>query len=314
MQPRLFILHRFEPLACSAVISMEKIMSPTPAYSMPKTADPDRFNIRFPEGENEFQQDDEWFEFDHDGQTKRFRVHDYAGLYNIPGLYEALVYKALKCSSPTRVTDLLVNVLKDWPMGATDLRILDLGAGNGIVGEILKRAGAEAVVGLDLLPEAKISTERDRPDVYDDYVVADLTALSREDEQRIRQYKLNCLTTVAALGFSDIPPLAFATAFNLLDEKGWMAITIKEDFLDRNDDSGFCRLIRAMIDHGIVEPQAHHRYCHRTSVTGEQLFYIALICRKTRHIPDEIVEAAESGTEASIKTRHSKETPVLIGK
>ena len=35
--------------------------------------------------------------------------------------------------------------------------------------------GVGTVVGVDILDEAANATERDRPDVYDDYVVVDLT-------------------------------------------------------------------------------------------------------------------------------------------
>ena len=39
------------------------------------------------------------------------------------------------------------------------------------------------------------------------------------------------MTTVAALGFGDIPPDAFAAAFNLVEDGGHVAFTIKEDFI-----------------------------------------------------------------------------------
>ena len=92
--------------------------------------------------------------------------------------------------------------------------------------------------------------------------------------------------TAAALGFGDIPPGAFARAFNLIATKGWLAMTIKEDFLDpQGDDSGFARLLRSLIDKGIIEIQAHQRYCHRLSIDGQQLFYVAVVARKTADIP-----------------------------
>ena len=37
--------------------------------------------------------------------------------------------------------------------------------------------------------------------------------------------------TVAALGYGDIPPQAFAEAFNLISDHGWVAFNIKDRFL-----------------------------------------------------------------------------------
>jgi len=289
-------------------------MSPERRFTMPPNSDPDHFKIRLPqEGDTDFDQDEEWFEFEVNGKRHKSRIHEYENLYRVQGLYEALLYEKLKCCSPTKVVDLLATVLPDWPISVNDLRVLDLGAGNGIAGEIIWNLGAEKVVGLDLIPEAKTATERDRPGAYADYFVADLTKLTDDDANALREHDLNCLLTVATLGFGDIPPLVFANAFNLISETGWLAMTIKEDFLDQQDRSGFSRLIRSLIAHHIVEPQAHHRYCHRVSITGERLFYIALIGRKTQHIPHELVEEAEQGASAAFETSADAAMSTLIG-
>lgn len=242
------------------------------------------FHIRFPAGTADLDQNEEWFEFDLDGRTRRLRIHDYADMYRVPGLYEALIYGKLRCNSPRRMADLLASVLSDWPEDLTEFRVLDLGAGNGIVAEELQARGVETIVGVDLLPEAALAAHRDRPGVYSDYVVADLCNLDPRDRRRLEKADLNCLITVAALGFGDIPPEAFATAFNLLATNGWLGMTIKEDFLESSDDSGFARLVKQMIDSGIVDIQAHQRFRHRLSLAGEPLFYIAIVARKTGDI------------------------------
>jgi predicted TPR repeat methyltransferase len=260
---------------------VEVIVSASP--DQPDTAE---FAIRFGNASNDLSQDEESFEFRHDGQIRQLRIHDYADIFGVPGLYEALVYDKLRCTSPTRLVDLLASTIADWPDRPEELRVLDLGAGNGIVAEELRRVGVGHVIGLDLLPEAALAARRDRPAVYDDYMVADLTALPAEQERRLQNAKLDCLVTAAALGFGDIPPEAFATAFNLIATEGWLAMTIKEEFLDsRGDDSGFAQLLRSLIDDGLIEIQAHQRYCHRLSIDGEQLFYLVVIARKTADIP-----------------------------
>ncbi|MFQ5530841.1 MAG: methyltransferase domain-containing protein, partial [Gemmatimonadota bacterium] len=233
----------------------------------------DRPKIRFPDSEAELDQDEEWFEFEQNGRWRRLRVHDYAEMYEIPGLYEALVYDKLECRSPRRLRQLLEHASREaHTFKAEELRVLDLGAGNGIVAEELRRIGVDHVVGLDLLPEAARAARRDRPAVYDDYVVADLCDLTDRERQRLLGHRLNFLITVAALGFGDIPPAAFATAFNLVESKGWLALTIKEDFLDEGEITGFARLVDQMIDRGILDVQAFHRYRHRLSLAGEPLF------------------------------------------
>ena len=91
------------------------------------------------------------------------------------------------------------------------------------------------IVGVDIIEEAAEAAERDRPGVYDDYVVVDLTDRRADDPRdALGARGFNCLTTVAALGFGDIPPEAFATAFNLVEPTAaWVAFNIKERFLTR---------------------------------------------------------------------------------
>lgn len=244
------------------------------------------FHIRFPTNHGDLDQDEEWFEFALHGQTRRLRIHDYADIYRVPGLYEALVYEKLRCNSPRRVAELLESTLSDWLDDPAGLRVLDLGAGNGIVAEELHRLGVETIVGLDLLPEAALAARRDRPGIYTNYVVADLCDLGPRERRQLKTIDFNCLVTVAALGFDDIPPEAFTTAYNLISTEGWLGMTIKEDFLQpAGDDSGFARLIRELIDRRIVDIQSQVRFCHRLSIDGDPIFYIAIVARKVGDIP-----------------------------
>ena len=89
-------------------------------------------------------------------------------------------------------------------------------------------SGSARSSGVDLLPEAAAAAQRDRPTVYDDYLVADLTQLTGEERRRLTARRFNCLVSVAALGFDDIPPLALATAYDEVQAGG----------LDRTHDQG----------------------------------------------------------------------------
>lgn len=262
-------------------------MSPTSASTQHFTDQVAQFRLRFPIDSDSLDQDQEWCEFRIDGETEwnRIRFHDYHQIYDIPGLYEALFYQCLKCCSPYRVVQLLNDVLMDDPHSTEDLRVLDLGAGNGMVGQELRNVGVQKIVGIDIIPEAREATYRDRPGIYDDYVIADMTDLDDPTRQHLRRAEPNCLTTVAALGYGDIPAEAFVEAYNLIDTPGWLAFNIKQDFLDdMEDETGFAGLIRKLMRKKYIEVHAYRRYCHRLSIHGEPLFYVAMVARKLKSI------------------------------
>ena len=246
---------------------------------------PIRFNCHDVE---DISQDEESCEVIIDGDARRIRFHDYHELYDVPGLYERLFYKRLECCSPSRVVHLFREVLSDTGDDLQDLRVLDVGAGNGMVGDELFAHHAKSIVGLDILAEAKEAAYRDRPEVYDDYLVTDLTDLPESDEKRLRSLKLDCLTIVAALGFGDIPTAAFLKALDLIDTPGWVVFNIKEDFLSQRDDTGFCRLVRELSREQIFQVQAYQRYRHRLSITGKPLYYVAVVARKLKDVPDSL--------------------------
>jgi predicted TPR repeat methyltransferase len=241
------------------------------------------FEITFPRGrEEDRDQDEEFCEVALHGETRRIRFHDYHELYAIPGLYEQLFYEKLKCDSPHTIATLLDEQLDDD--AAADLRVLDVGAGNGMVGEELDRMGVAHIVGVDIIEEAAEAAQRDRPGVYDDYFVVDLTDVPPDTQRELTGHGFNCLTTVAALGFGDIPPEAFTGAYNLVEDGGLIAFNIKQRFVEDGDRSGFEELISRSLNDGTMELQAERRYRHRLSVAGDPLYYIAMVARKRADI------------------------------
>lgn len=250
-------------------------------------------DIRIPQA-NGVDQDEEWCEVLLQGKTRRVRFHDYADVFRIPGLYEELFYENLECCSPSYLSNLLDSVVRENGGELEDLRVLDVGAGNGMVGDELTELGVESVVGIDIIPEAREATLRDRPDVYDDYRITDLTDLPEPEEERLRRSNANCLTTVAALGFGDIPPLAFAKALDLISTPGWLAFNLKENFLREQDTSGFSRLIRRLNREGYIQTLCYRRYQHRISIAGDPLHYVAVIARKLKDLDNDLLESLES--------------------
>lgn len=240
------------------------------------------YQIRFPSrGDSGLDQDEEWCVVTlADGTEERLRFHDYHEIYPHPGLYEQIFRERLACSSPEIVVGLLGRQLKANGVDARELSVLDLGAGNGMVGEELKDIGAGTVIGVDIIKEAAEAAQRDRSGLYDDYFVQDFTDLADAAGQQLRSYNLNALTCVAALGFGDIPPLAFATAYDLVGPDAWLAFNIRDELLEPGH-GGLARLIHSIYRDHWIEPLDSERYVHRlSSVDGKPLHYVAMVARK----------------------------------
>jgi predicted TPR repeat methyltransferase len=206
---------------------------------------PTHHRIQFPPADTkELDQDKVFFYVIEDGERQRLRFHDYGEIYKRQGLYEQIFYDRLRCNSPKKVAEILKRTLEERDQSITELRVLDLGAGNGMMGEALKSFGISRLIGADIIPEGRDACLRDRPTLYDEYYVADFTQLSPEDIEAIENWSIDCLTSVAALGFGDIPTKAFHQALHFVKPGGWVVFNIKETFLNASDTTGFSRLIR----------------------------------------------------------------------
>lgn len=251
---------------------------------------PTRYRIQFPSSQgHELTQAEAYFYIVENGQRVKLLFHDYDAIFTRPGLYEQIFYDRLKCTSPQKVTELLQHSLASERQSCNELRVLDLGAGNGIMAETIRKLGAARVVGVDIIAEARVAAYRDRPTVYDDYWVTDFTALTEVQREELREWNFDCLTSVAALGFGDIPPEAFFEALRLIPSGGWVAFNIKETFLDHSDDTGFSRFVRELIFSKYLQVYQLERYIHRVSMEGIPLYYYALVGRVTAPIPGDFM-------------------------
>jgi hypothetical protein len=240
------------------------------------------YEVKYPEKDCQLDQDKEWVTLVSDEHTEKIRLHDYKKFYSVPGLYEEVLYKKLKCDSPRMVCSLLKEEIEKSEEGAEKLRVLDFGAGNGMVGECLEEmVGCDALVGVDIIDEALEATHRDRPGLYDDYYVMDLNQLDGRGERQLKKWDFNALVTIAALGYDHIPTRAFVNAFNLLDDGAWVAFNIKDRFLSGEDDSGFKQTLDGMMGASLSVLQ-EECYCHRLSLSGEPLDYCAIVGRKNK--------------------------------
>jgi DNA-binding MarR family transcriptional regulator/2-polyprenyl-3-methyl-5-hydroxy-6-metoxy-1,4-benzoquinol methylase len=241
--------------------------------------------VALPVPDKSLPQDAEWCVVRVGDEWRRVRFHDYDELYSVPGLYERVIYDILECDSPRVICRLLGRQLAADGVSPSGLRVLDLGAGNGIVAEELGSLRAKFMVGVDIIDEAAEAAQRDRPGLYDNYHVIDMTRLSRSEQQELEAYRFNCLTCVAALGFGDIPIEAFTQAYNLIEPDGWIAFNIKDAFLGTKDQSGFADLIDSVIESGVLEVRCKERYAHRLGTDREPLYYYGIVGHKRADIP-----------------------------
>ena len=237
-------------------------------------------HVAYPGKECTMEQNEEYFHLVTEKGRERFRLHEYGRVYDVPGLYEEVVYNKLQCDSPNVITGLLKESMQKNDENDAPLRVLDFGAGNGIVGECLQdTVETETIVGVDIIDEAKNALERDRPDVYDDYYVMDLSKIDEPTKKELDSYNFNALVTVAALGFGDIPTKAFVNAFNLIEDNSWVVFNIKDRFFSEDDETGYNETLQQMIGNSLKVIKKH-RYCHRLSMAGEPLHYYAVVGRK----------------------------------
>ncbi len=256
-----------------------------------------RHRIQFPPADvRELCQDEVYFYLMEGDSKRKIRLHDYDRIFEVPGLYEQVVCERLKCQSPATVVDVLRYSVSQCQRDLNELRVLDLGAGNGMVGEELKKQGVSRLIGVDIISEAQAATERDRPGVYDAYYVMDFCSLSDDERDVLKLWSVDCLISVAALGFGDIPAEAFLEAFNMVGKDGFVAFNIKETFLDRSDDSGFSQLVRELIFSEYLDLYHLQRYRHRFSIEGEPLYYFALGGKKTADVPPSFIDSLARST------------------
>jgi predicted TPR repeat methyltransferase len=238
------------------------------------------YDITYPTHAHQLDQNEEYVTLVSDDEHKKVLLHDYEQIYEIPGLYEEVLYNHLKCCSPQKLCSLLNTALSEEENTEPPLRVLDFGAGNGVAGEQIKEhIGCETIVGVDILEKAKKAALRDRPVLYDDYIVADFTNLNDQKRGELEAFEFNTLFSVAALGYDHIGTQAFLNAFDLVSDDAWVVFNIKDLFLSEEDSTGFRTTIETLIDQRL-NVYASQRYVHRYSIADEPLYYVGIVGKK----------------------------------
>ena len=215
-----------------------------------------------------------------DGSEETMRLHEYDRVYAIPGLYEHVVYERLECLSARILADRLVEQVAADGGSPADLRVLDLGAGNGVVGEELRERGVTGtLIGLDPTPAAAPAAERDRPGLYAEFL--SMTLDEADVDRLVRTYDVNAIVGAGALGMGHMSREEIESAWNALPSGSYLAVTFHEDVMTSEGEElhEFVEDLRAGED--ATEVRVLERFRHRLSMSGDEIFYYVLVARRS---------------------------------
>ncbi len=212
-----------------------------------------------------------------DGPRETMRLHEYGRVYDVPGLYEEVVQRRLRCASPATVATALVEQVAGQGEDPSALALLDVGAGNGVVGEELRGRGVRGpLVGVDAEPRAEPAAARDRPGLYAAYRIGDLGAV--DVAALVAEHGLNGLVSAGALGSGHVAASAIDAAWRAFPSGAWLALTAADEVLAEGDVAEYVRALRRGEHDTDVLHLAPFR--HRLRMSGEPIGYQVLVARR----------------------------------
>jgi hypothetical protein len=212
------------------------------------------------------------------GEREQIRLHDYARVYDVPGLYEEVVQRRLQCASPVTLATGVVQAALQRGIRPAGLSVLDLGAGNGILGEELQARGVQTILGTDNVEAARRAALRDRPNVYAEYFI---TGSGKEHQllESIPRHGLNSLVAAGALGPGHIPVDSLHGLWARFPRQSFLGVTVADwgDDPASSDVPAFVDRLR----HG-EEPHfvTEQRFRHRFTMAGEPVYYRMVVAQK----------------------------------
>jgi len=232
------------------------------------------YTIELPDNSLSLLPSEEYFFIVHNGLKEKIKLQDYQKIYQITGLYDQVV-SLLKYKTPEVLSNLLTKELKKAAFTISQLTILELGAGNGIAGELLKHSGVENIYGVDIIKEAYEAMRRERPNVYKQYFVEDFSMISSETSKALNKINFNCLFCSSAL--SHISPPAFSYAFDLMNSHAWIVVNL---WTTSGFEKGTGALIKQMQAEKTLKIIKQHNYQHRLTVGGEPIMCTGIVAQK----------------------------------
>ena len=171
-----------------------------------------------------------------------------------------------------------------------------------MVGVELQKFGVARLVGVDISAEAAMAVERDRPGVYDDYHADGHVAHDPRSARPPDDWRFNCMLSVAALGFGDIPRARFRRGVQLGRERRLDRLQHQGDLPSTTATRAASRCLKNLILSEYLDIYHVERYRHRLSINGRPLYYFGVACRKAGAIPESMLEAKRSRRTAGRAT------------
>lgn len=216
---------------------------------------------------------------DDTGRQVETGFHDYAALYQVPGLYEAAYFLRLGGRAPHLLAEVLAQVVPRCER--PDLQVLDVGAGTGVVGEHLAAVGFRRIAGTDLEPDAARAVLRDRGHIYGRFRAMDLTRPSDGDLTWMRVLAPQIAAVAGAVGFGHLPVEALATVTRALPQGGLLAVTVAHGFEEEPALEGY----GALLFGPAYRQRARREGLHRRTADGARLAVTALVLERTEVQP-----------------------------
>jgi hypothetical protein len=200
-------------------------------------------------------------------------LHDYERLYRKPGLYEHIVQELLGCRSPQVAADAFADTLTALGLDPSNVTVFDLGAGTGIVGELVSANGISTIVGLDALDAARTACMRDRPGIYTDYLIGDLASPAPELLTNLERHQPTALISAGALGGTHGSGETLVNALALLPTGSPVVFTIDERWTGIDGPGGFRTVMSDALASHRLQLLRRSRFQHRASTSGNPIYY-----------------------------------------
>ncbi len=240
------------------------------------------FQVRLPKKNGDGTSNSEYFWLTQDGQERNVLLHDYREMYKNPGLYEYVCYQHLTYQAPQVLSSFLIKQIVKEKQAASELKVLDIGAGSGLTARELAALGVDSITGIDIYPEAKEAAQRESPDLYENYYVEDLAKLKEETGLALRNKEFNCLVCCSALPV--LPAPVFINAFNLIRTNAWIAFNVLKDIWEDSSADGFTARHPWVADHDVFELREQIFSLRRYTTDGHPLKEVVVVGTKKGNI------------------------------